>query len=470
MERILAQLVSAIVTIILARLLLPEDYGVISLLTIFITLCNVLISDGLSSSLIQKKDADQLDYSTICWSSLLLAGILYAIIYICAPFLARYYDNELITNVFRVMALRIPLAAFNSVQGAYVSKNLLFKKFFFATLIGTITSGVVGIILAYKGFGAWALVAQYLTNSTMDTFFMFVVIDWKPSLCFSWQRFKELFSFGWKVLLSGLINESYEELRSLVIAKRYSTTDLSFYTKGKQFPQLIGGNITTTITGVMFPVYSTAQNDYSRLKSMVRRSIRTGCYILCPLMIGFAAISDTFVRLVLTDKWLPSVPFMQLFCFMFIFKPLKNINKCALKAIKRSDADLKISTVEKIVGVALVILFLNKGTMALAVTALLTYVLGSLLFAISCGRNLHYRLLEQLKDIIPYFILSFIACTPAYLINFTSVNLVIKMALQIVSAVAVYCGISYLFKIESLFYVIKTIKSYIPKKRMERKQ
>lgn len=464
-ERILAQAVSTLVTIILARILLPEDYGVVSLLTIFISLCNVLISDGLSTALIQKKDADELDFSTICWASLVLSVFLYAFIFCIAPYIAAFYKNDLLCPTLRVMGIKVVFAAFNSVQSTYVSKNFLFKKFFYATLIGTITSGVVGIIFALRGAGSWALVAQYLTNSFMDMLFLFLTIDWKPKLIFSWSRFKSLFSFGWKILASGLLNELYENFRSLIIAKQYSTADLSFYTKGKQFPQMIGNNVTSTITNVMFPVFSTQQDNKERLKAMVRRSTKIACYVLCPMMIGFASISETFVRLVLTDKWLPAVPFMQIFCIMFIFKPLRNINRQVIKATKRGGLDMGIIIAEKTIGITLIICFLKKGTLALAITAMLTYVIGMLLYSIFGARIIDYSFSEALIDTVPYFLFAGVCCLPSFFMNsLTNWNMIGLMILQIISAALIYLILSIVLKIDSFFYLKDLVMDFIKKK------
>lgn len=453
MERILAQLVSTVVTIVLARLLLPGEYGVVSLITIFITICNVLVTDGLSSALIQKKEPTQLDYSTIFWSSLVLAIWIYGVLFFCAPCIAEYFENPVITPIFRFLLLRVPLAAINSTQSAYISKNLLFKKFFFATLTGTVVSGAFGIILAYNGFGPWALAVQYLSNSLIDTVFLFFSIKWKPSFQFSIAAFKSLFSFGWKVLVSGLFGELYEELRSVVIAKQYSTADLSFYTKGKQFPQLLGDNISSTITNVMFPIYSTAQDEPQKLKNMVRISISVACYILCPLMIGFAVVAKQFVTIVLTSKWLDSVAFIRIFSIMYILKPLKNINKSSLKAMKRSDLDLIINIIEKVLGISLVIVLMKEGTEYLAISALITYFVATVINMVVNGRLLEYNFIDQAKDVGRYFILALLACFPAFLFSIMLEADFLCLILQIVSACFVYLLLSKTLKLWPYEYV-----------------
>lgn len=460
-ERILAQLVSTVVTIILARILLPEDYGVVSLVTIFITICNVFVSRGLCSALVQKKNADQLDFSTIFWAGFALSLCLYGAVFFAAPLIADFYDNPLITPVLRVMALKLPIAAFNSVQSAYVSKNFLFKKFFFATLIGTVTSGVVGIAMAVHGFGVWALAAQYLINSAMDTFFLFVTVKWRPHLLFSLQRFKALFDFGWKVLISALINVLYDELRSLLIGKVHSTADLSYFTKGKSFPQLIGNNVSESIASVMFPVFSHCQDDMTLLKNANRRAVKVSCYILCPLLIGFAAVAETFVRLVLTDKWLPSVPFLQVFSLMFLFKPITNINIATMKALKRSDLVLYGMIADKAVGVVLVLLFFRKQPIYLAWSALLSYFIGMIINSKLSGRLIRYRFKERIADTIPFALLALAACLPAWFLNALSINLAVKLALQVLLAAGVYLGASAAFKLPEYRYILQTGKKML---------
>ena len=457
MERILAQLVSTVVTIVLARILLPDEYGVVSLITIFITICNVLVTDGLSSALIQKKEPTQLDYSTIFWSSFVLSLGISVVLFFCAPFVAEYFKKPLIVPIFRLMLLRVPLAAINSTQSAYVSKNLLFKKFFLATLTGTIISGILGIILAYNGYGPWALAIQYLSNSLIDTVFLFFSIKWIPSFEFSWKAFKSLFSFGWKVLISGLVGELYEELRSFIIAKQYSTADLSFYTKGKQFPQLLGDNVSSTITNVLFPIYSTAQDEPAKLRDMFRISISVACYILCPLMVGFAVVARQFVIVVLTPNWAESIPYIRIFCIMYILKPLKNINKSSLKAMKRSDLDLIVNIIEKTLGISLVIVLMKKGTIYLAISALVTYFVATAINMIVNGKFLGYHFIDQVKDTGTYFGLALLACLPAIVFDAILGSTFLCLIIQITSACIIYLFLSETLKIWPYEYIKSTI-------------
>lgn len=257
-ERITAQIVTFIVSIVLARILEPSDYGVISLVTVFITIANVFVSDGLGSALIQKKEVDLLDFSSALYFNVAFSSLLYAILFAVAPFISKFFGNgyEILSPILRVLGLRIIIAAINSIQQAYVSREMIFEKFFFATFFGTIVSAIVGILMAYFGYGAWALVGQYLTNTTIDTIVLAIVLNKKPAIAFSIKRVRALFNYGIKILGSGLLIAVYTEVRSFIIGKVYSSSDLAYYDKARQFPNLIVNNVVSTISAVLFPKMS----------------------------------------------------------------------------------------------------------------------------------------------------------------------------------------------------------------------
>ena len=252
-ERITAQIVTLIVSIVLARLLSPDDYGTISLVMIFITFSEVLINNGFGTALIQKKDADDTDFATVFYFQLLFVLGLYGLMYFASPLIGAFYHNEQIVPVLRVLSLRLIVSAVNNVQHAYVSKHMLFKKFFWSTLFGTLLSAVVGVAMAYKGFGVWALVGQYLTNSVVDMIVIFVTIPWKPKALFSFQRLHSMLSFSWKILVNALFDTAYSQIRALVIGRKYSAEDLAYYNKGQQFPSIIENNINMSVESVLFP-------------------------------------------------------------------------------------------------------------------------------------------------------------------------------------------------------------------------
>ena len=267
-ERISSQLVSFVVSIVLARILAPSDYGAIAMVMIFVTLANVFVEGGFSSALIQKKDADKLDFSTVLYFSVVFSIILYAVLYISAPYISRFYgkDYEILTPVLRVIGLQVIVFGVNSVQQAYVSRKMMFKKFFWSTLVGTIVSAAVGLIMAYSGYGIWALVGQQLTSAITNTFVLYLVTRKLPGLMFSFKRLKGLFGYGAKILGASLLVTLFLDLRSLIIGKIYSAKDLAFFDRGKQFPNLIVANINSSVGAVLFPKMSQEQDNKERIK------------------------------------------------------------------------------------------------------------------------------------------------------------------------------------------------------------
>lgn len=460
-ERLGAQIVTLVVSIILARILLPEDYGIVSIVTIVITLLNVFVTHGLGTSLIQKKTSDQLDFSTVFYAGIFLSFVLYGILFFAAKPIADFYDNDQIAWVLRIMGLRLPLAAINSVQQAYVSKKMIFRKFFFATLAGTIVSGVVGIVMAYKGYGVWALVAQYLTNVTIDTLVLFVIVKWKPSLCFSFNRLKRLFSYGWKLLVSGLIDTGYNELRSLIIGKKYSTTDLAYYDKGKQFPSLIVNNINASISTVLFSAMSKIQDDIEKVKEVTRRSIRICSYLIFPCLVGLACVAEPFVRVVLTDKWLPMVPYLQILCFAVAFYPVHIANLEALKALGRSDLFLILEIIKKLVGIAVLFVTLWFGVFWIAIGVAFTTITSCFINAYPNRKILNYSYKEQFLDLLPNIIISAIMGASVYFLSYMNSNIYLVLAFQIFVGIIVYLFLSIITKNYSFKYLLGFIKKFI---------
>ena len=314
LERCGAQGVSLIVSLVLANILEPDLYGTIALVTVFTTIMQVFVDSGMGNALIQKKDADDLDFSTVFYFNITVCVLLYGIMFLVAPFIAHFYNLPELTPIVRVLSLTLVVSGLKNVQQAYVSRNLLFRKFFFATLGGTIGAGVIGIWMALEGYGVWALVVQHIFNSTLDTIILWITVKWRPKKMFSFERLKGLFSYGWKLLVSALIDTGYNNLRSLIIGKLYTSADLAFYNRGKQFPYLIVTNINSSIDSVLLPTLSEAQTDKNRVREMTRRAIKASTYLMMPLMVGLAVCAEPLVKIVLSEKWLPAVFFLRIFC------------------------------------------------------------------------------------------------------------------------------------------------------------
>lgn len=466
-ERVGAQIVAFVVSIVLARILAPEDYGTIALITVFTTIMQVLVDSGLGNSLIQKKDADDIDFSTVFYTNIVFCLILYVIIFFTAPLIAKFYSNDSLIALTRVLGLTIVISGVKNVQQAYVSRNLIFKKFFFATLCGTIGAAIVGITMALNGFGVWALVAQQLFNLTVDTIILWITVKWRPKKVFSFERLKKLFSYGWKLLASSVIDTVYNNIRQLLIGRLYSSSDLAYYNRGKQFPDLIVNNVNTSIDSVLLPTMSNVQDDKQKIREMTRKSIRTSMYIMAPLMMGLAFASKNIVTFVLTEKWLPAVPFLVVFCISYMFYPIHTANLNAIKAMGRSDLFLKLEIIKKIVGVILLLATMFISVEAMAYSLLASSLLSQIINSWPNKKLLNYSYLQQLKDIIPTLVLATIMGLIVFLFNFLNLNVIIELILQVLVGATVYIIGSLLLKIDTLNFLLDTLKSLIKSKKKQ---
>lgn len=462
-ERCGAQGVSLVVSIVLARLLAPEVYGTIALVTVFTTILNVFVDSGLGNALIQKKDADDLDFSTVFFFNIVMCCMLYIVLFLIAPLIAAFYNSDELVPVVRVLGLTLVISGVKNVQQAYVSRTMQFKRFFFATLGGTIGAAIIGIAMAYYGLGVWALVTQQIFNATVDTIILWVTVKWRPKRMFSWKRLKVLFSFGWKLLASALLETFYNNIRQLIIGKLYTSADLAQYNRGKQFPDLIVSNINTSIDSVLLPVMSKSQDDPKQIKSMTRRSIKTSTYIMAPLMMGLAFCAESIVGLILTDKWLPCVPFLRIFCITYMFYPIHTANLNAIKAMGRSDLFLKLEIAKKVVGIALLLSTMWFGVMAMAYSLLISSVLSQIINSWPNRKLLNYGYLEQLKDILPGIVLAvFMGCC-VNLVSLFNLSNVVTLLIQIPLGAAIYIVASALLHLESFEYLMDMIRPILKK-------
>jgi len=462
-ERCGAQLVTFIVSIVLARILAPEDYGQIALITVFTTIMQVFVDSGLGTALIQKKDADDLDFSSVFYFNFVICLILYVVMFVTAPFIAGFYGNSSLTSIIRVISLTIVISGVKGIQQSYVSRNMMFKRFFYSTLGGTVFSAFFGIALAYAGFGVWAIVAQQLSNTAIDTLILWLTVKWRPKRMFSWVRLKGLLSFGWKMLASSLLDTVYNNIRSLIIGKMYSSSDLAYYDQGKKFPNVIVTNINTSIDSVLLPTMASAQDHAGRVKSMTRRAIKTSTYIMAPLMMGLAFCAEPIVGLVLTDKWLPCVPFLRIFCVTYMFYPIHTANLNAIKAMGRSDLFLKLEIVKKVVGIALLLSTMWFGVMAMAYSLLISSILSQIINSWPNRKLLRYGYLEQLKDILPGIALAVLMGCCVNLVELFHLTNIVTLLIQIPLGALIYIIASALLHLESFEYMMDLIRPMIRK-------
>lgn len=468
-ERIVAQVVSLVVATIIARILDPEHYGIIAIANVFITICNAFVVTGLGESLVQKKDSDELDFSSIFYVNISLAIILYAIVFVSAPLISSFYDGKYpeLVSVSRVMGLRLIIAAINSVQRAKVSKEMSFQKFFWVTLFGTIVSAVVGIVMAYRGFGVWALVAQYMTNSTIDTVMLFLFIRWIPKLQFSMQRVKPLVKYGWKILASSLLSTVYNELRSLLIGKRYMSQDLAFYEKGNTYPKIIVNNLNSAISSVLFPVMSKIQDDTEAVRSVLRKALKATSFLVFPAIAGLALVAEPLVRLLLTEKWLPAVPYLQMMCVVYAILPLSQANLQCITSQGHSAKYLWITFVKRGLGIALLAAVFRISVKWIAISQLTSSVIDYFIDMMACGKYIRYSVWTQLKDLLPNFVLTLVMGSSVWLIGclLSNVGDLVCVVCQAAVGVAVYALGASIFKIETYCYFKHWIKRQLQKKQ-----
>ncbi|MGI5976877.1 MAG: lipopolysaccharide biosynthesis protein [Candidatus Limivicinus sp.] len=464
MERCGAQLVSMVVQIVLARMLAPEVFGTVAKVTIITTILLVFVDSGMANSLIQKKDPDDLDFSSVFYFNVAFCLLLYAGLFFAAPLIAKGYKDESLCPVIRVLGLTVIVAGVKNVQQAYVSKTLQFKRFFFATLGGTLLSAALGIWMAFAGYGVWALVAQQLCNVTVNTAILWLTVGWKPKRMFSFRRLKSLISYGWKLLASGLLDTVYNKLREIIIAVFYTESDLAYYNRGNSLPNLLVENINSSIDSVLLPVLSAQQDHKTQVREMTRRAIRTSTYIMMPLMMGLAVCAEPLVRLLLTEKWLPCVPYLRIFCFSYAFYPLHTANLNAIKAMGRSDMFLKLELIKKGIGILVLLVTMRYGVYVMALSLLFTSVLAQIINAWPNSRLLGYSYGQQLKDMMPSILLSVIMGALVYPIQLLPWSDWAVLPLQVLLGAAVYIGLSKLFKLDSFSYIISIMKKLLGKK------
>lgn len=468
-ERGAAQGISFIVQIILARLLMPEEFGTIALLTVLMVILDVFVTYGFGNSLVVNKKSDNLDFSTCFFFGIGLALVLYAIVYVSSPYISKFfYGHNELDILVKVMALRMPIAAINSVQHAYIAKKMQFRLFFYATLIGTVLSGVVGIVMAYTGFGVWALVAQYLSNAIFNTITLWIMSEWRPKWMFSFQRLKAIYDYGWKILAVGLVDTIFSQIRSFVIAKQYSRADLAYYNRGVSFPHFGMKLIEPTINGVLFPALSNCNDDQKMMKAITKRIIRTSTFIICGIMGFLFAIAKPLVIVLLTDKWLPCVVFLQIGCFAYLLRPLQVINTSVIRASGRSALLLNLDLLKKGIGLGLLIIAMPFGVEAIAWSYVGFNVISSIINIWPNKDILNYGYLEQFRDLGANLLVGLIMGVLVWAITFLPINYWLLLLLQTVVGLTLYILISKIFKIESYRYINKMAVEQLRKIRKKK--
>lgn len=457
-ERVSVQGANFILTLILARMLTADDYGLIALIVVFTSIATTFVQGGFNTALIQKKDPSGDDYVSILLFSLAVALLLYGILYLAAPAVAAFYRIDVLSRVLRVMALLLLPAAVSSVQVAYVTRDLRFRELGVCNFISVVASAGIGIGMARLGFGAWSLVAQQLSLHVVLSLALLAATRWIPRGRFSFASIHALIPFGSRILAQNLMVQIFLNIRSLIIGRVYTTADLGYFNRGKSFPQTIMESINGTIQTVLLPWYSKEQDNKERVVSMLRRTIRISGFLIFPFVIGLACIAHPLVRLLLTDKWLPCVPFLQIFAVGYLFNPIQTSSAQALKALGDSRTPLRIEIIRKVTEFALLILSMRYGVLAIALSTLVNGFVGTCVTFMPNSRLLGYGLGQQLSDLLPPVFLSLGMGALVLLIIRTVSGTALQLILSVLCGGVAYVLGAKLLRLKAMEEVLSTIK------------
>lgn len=466
MERYSVMTIQMVVQIVIARILSPSHYGVVAMMTVFINIANVFIQSGFNAALIQKKDATEIDRRTALTINFLVGLFMYLLLFVFAPQIAIFYKEKAIKDCIRVLGLLLIFGSVNSIQIAIANRNMQFGSLFKCNLVVSLVSGCFGVVCAILGWGVWALIVQQLSNCIILTIMLVSTLQWKPRFGYSKKSAKSLFSFGWKMLAASLINVVFKELNGLIIGRKYTSSDLAFYTKGSYFPKTISSGMDMSISTVMFSAFSRKQGNMDELHLLFKKTINVNSYLLFMVLGIFAIVAPSFISVVLTEKWLPMVPYVWIVCCTCVFHPAATAQLQALAAIGRSDLRLKMEFIKKTIVIVLLIPAIPYGPIAIAISAAISTLIAMLIGAIACQKYVGYSIVSTMKDIIPIAMITIITLIPLYFIGWIDIAPFWKLLLQSSAGIVIYISISAIFKLYGFNYM----KSFIISKLKKRKQ
>ncbi len=457
-ERFSVQGVSFVLSLIIARLVLPSEYGLIAMLGIFLAVAQAFIDSGFSQALIQKKSRTEADFSTVFYFNIAISVVVYALLFIGAPYIAGFYHEPQLETLSKWIGLSLIISGLTIVQRAKLTIKLDFKTQAKASLTSVIIGGTAGVYLAYNGYGVWALVVQALVRAGVESALLWIFAHWRPSLIFSIESFKTLFGFGSKLLASGLLHTIYLNLYSLVIGRHYSASDVGYYNRGYTLAQFPSQNITQVITRAIYPVQCQLQDDNEKLAATFIQYLRMSCFVVFPLMVWVAALAEPLIQLVLTDKWLPAAKLLSILCIAYMWYPVMSINNQMLNVKGRSDYYLQAEVVKKILAIIILVATMPFGLNILCCGLLGYNLLDMAITIYYCKRVLPTTYMEQIKNLTPIFAISVVmGCLCYFLPRYICEGALPQLVVGLVSGSASYAALSYIFK----FQEIATIKSLL---------
>lgn len=457
-EKLSVRLGQIVITVILARLLLPSDFGLIGMLSIFLVISETLMESGMSTGLIQKKDRTDIDISTVFVFNLIISIVLYTLFFITAPLIGKFYEMPMLVVLTRVLMLNIIISAFSVIQRALIMINIDFKTYAKVNLIAVFTSGIISIIAAYLGVGVWALVFQYLLRTLIETILLWYYNYWKISIQFSIESFKNLFNYGYKILLSSLYSKFLYEIYNVVIGKKYSATSLGFYTKGKQFAEMLASTITAVVDQVTFPVLASIQDEKQRFTNVLEKSLDTTSYFVIPALTLLVLLADPLVKFFLNENWYPVISIIQIMALARFFYPMSIINLNVLKSIGRSDLFLLVNLSKMPFIIAALIITIPMGIEAIAWGQVITSFIGYIINTIYPGKYYNMGFFNQIKRLLPVFVITFAMSLVVYFTMKLFSYEYIKLLFGVFSGASTYILLSHIFKLETYNLLKQTIK------------
>jgi len=449
-DRFFSQGIQFIFSILIARLLLPSDYGTVAMLNIFLAISQTFIDSGFGTALIRKIDRTEEDFSTVFYFNIAAALAFYGILWFTAPYIADFYDIPLLKDITRVVALTLVFGSFSGIQSARLSIAIDFRSRAIISITVTLVTGALGLWMAYSGYGVWALVMQSVVSSLLRTILLWAFVRWMPKLVFSWKSFKELFSFGSKLLASGLLDTAYNNIYTLVIGKVFSSSALGVYSRADSLAQYPSSNITSVLQGVTFPVLSSIQNEPERLTSAYKKFIRLSAFVVFPLMIGLSAVADPLIRLVLTDKWEGAIYLLQIICFSMMWYPVHAINLNLLQVEGRSDYFLKLEIIKKIQGVIVLCITIPLGLVTMCYGRVVSSVLCLVYNTYYTKKLIDYGFASQMKDLLPILAHSLVMGVIVWMIVLFLPSLWLQLVVGVIAGAAYYLVGAYIMRFDEL--------------------
>lgn len=457
-ENFSLQGIQFVIGVLLARILSPSDYGMVGMLAIFTAISQTIINSGFSAAIVRKTDRTQTDLSTALWFNIGVGIILYFILFFSGPLIAKFYNTPLLSSLIKVSAITLVFNSLCIVQQALYTIKMDFKTQAKISVSASLATGIVGVAMAYSGFGVWSIVWPGVIGGAVRCVLLWIFSKWRPSKVFSIKSFKEMFSFGSKLLLSGLIDTTYNNIYPIIIGKKFSATDLGYYSRADGYSQLPATTITGVLQRVTFPMLCEIQDDMTRLESVYRQLLRLSAFVVFPAMTGLAALAEPLICFMITDKWLMCVPYLQILCFSLMWYPIHAINLNLLQVKGRSDLFLRLEIIKKIVGIITIIIAVPFGIIWMCIGRIVTSIICLAINTYYTGKLIHVGFIKQMGDLLPVLILSLFNGAAVWGVTYFINNQAIQIIAGITTGVALYTAIAYLLKFKELGFILETLK------------